>query len=453
MEIINLPYSEDSSQIFTKLKHLPWAVLLDSCQPHGAEGRYDIFSADPTVKLITHGAQTELITRTDANTSDACPFSLVHEALGAALPNDTDLPFVGGALGYFSYDLGRRIEKISDQCVHDLVFPDMAIGIYDWAIVVDHVKESACVVAQYKDSHTSEIVKHILELLENNSAQSEQKFNLETSFEPNITFDEYAIAFDAIKNYLVEGDCYQTNLAQRFQAQYNGSVWDAFTQLRLANQAPYSAYLNYPFAKFISCSPERFISVKNGIVETKPIKGTRQRSADPAVDHQLGLELLASEKDRAENLMIVDLMRNDIGKICETGSVKVPELFALESFPAVHHLVSTVTGKLPDDKNAIDLLRACFPGGSITGAPKVRAMEIIEELEKHRRNIYCGSIGYISFDGNMDTCITIRTLTFLKNKVYYSAGGAIVADSELHDEYEESLLKAKNVFRILEEIQ
>ena len=262
----------------------------------------------------------------------------------------------------------------------------------------------------------------------------------------------YTQAFNRIKQYLKDGDCYQVNLAQRFGAHCEGDPWMAYQTLRKINAAPFSCYLNLPEVQILSSSPERFLKLTKGVVETKPIKGTRPRKQDDAEDRQQIKSLENSHKDRAENLMIVDLLRNDISKTCEKGSVKVPVIFDVESYATVHHLVSTVTGLLADDQHALDLLKSCFPGGSITGAPKIRAMEIIEELEPNRRGVYCGAIGYIGFDGNMDTNIAIRTLVHSKNTIRFWAGGGIVNDSVMEEEYQESFDKAAAMLDLLQQL-
>ncbi|MEX0607274.1 MAG: aminodeoxychorismate synthase component I, partial [Halofilum sp. (in: g-proteobacteria)] len=249
------------------------------------------------------------------------------------------------------------------------------------------------------------------------------------------------------------GDCYQVNLAQRFEVAASGDPWVAFRRLRTINPAPFAAYLNGPDAQVLSVSPERFLwADAEGHVETRPIKGTRPRNADAAADAALAQALATSPKDRAENVMIVDLLRNDLGKVCATGSVRVPRLCDIESFPTVHHLVSTVIGRLAPEHHALDLLRACFPGGSITGAPKIRAMEIIEELEPQRRGVYCGSIGYVGFDGAMDTNIAIRTLVYSEGRARFWAGGGIVIDSEAESEYQETFDKAAAMLALLGEV-
>jgi para-aminobenzoate synthetase component 1 len=269
----------------------------------------------------------------------------------------------------------------------------------------------------------------------------------------NMTHAEYREAIARIKRYILDGDCYQVNFAQRFSVAAEGDPWQAYKGLRQLNAAPFAAYLNNPYCQVLSSSPERFLLVRDGRVETKPIKGTAPRGEDPVEDMMLAEMLKNSPKDQAENVMIVDLLRNDLGKVCVPGSVEVPELFKLESYARVHHLVSKVRGRLERAEDALSLLRACFPGGSITGAPKLRAMEIIEELEPHRRGIYCGSIGYIGFNGDMDSNIAIRTMVHAEGVTRLWAGGGIVADSDPEAEYRETYHKAAALLDLLQRME
>ena len=270
-------------------------------------------------------------------------------------------------------------------------------------------------------------------------------FKLNADWSANMDKQAYLEKFNKIQNYILSGDCYQVNLTQRFQAAYQGDEYQAYQALLADNRPPFAAFLRLPAQTILSLSPERFLKLHGGIVETKPIKGTCPRFQDLQQDQQSRQRLLTSEKDRAENLMIVDLMRNDIGRVCLPGSVSVPKLFDIESFPAVHHLVSTVLGKLGANYSCEDLLRACFPGGSITGAPKIRAMDIIAELEPNRRQVYCGSIGYINGNGEMDMNISIRTLVCHKQQIYCWAGGGLVADSNVDQEYQECFDKLSKI--------
>jgi para-aminobenzoate synthetase component 1 len=276
-------------------------------------------------------------------------------------------------------------------------------------------------------------------------------FRITSPVTSNMTRERYGRAFRRIHDYIRDGDCYQVNLAQRFAAEASGDAWLAYQALRIINPAPFSAFFSTPYVQVLSASPERFLKVEAGRVETRPIKGTRPRAGHPRLDAELAEALRSSEKDRAENVMIVDLLRNDLSKNCRLGSVKVPKLFDVESFATVHHLVSTVTGELQSGRDALDLLRGCFPGGSITGAPKLRAMQIIEELELNRRGVYCGAIGYVGFNGNMDLNIAIRTLVYSGGVIRCWAGGGIVADSRAEDEYQETFDKAAAMLKLLQQ--
>lgn len=270
-----------------------------------------------------------------------------------------------------------------------------------------------------------------------------------SKFSPTITAKEYAVGISTIQQYIYAGDCYQVNYAQRFSAAYSGDPFTAYLALRAALPSPFSGYMEFTQGALLSLSPERFIQVADGKAESQPIKGTIKRGSDPVSDQQNAAILQASPKDKAENVMIVDLLRNDLSKHCL--DVAVPQLFTLQSFANVHHLVSTVTASLRPEAAAVQVLEDCFPGGSITGAPKIRAMEIIEELEPARRALYCGSLGYISADGNMDTNITIRSLVCSQGKIHCWGGGGIVADSEVDKEYQESVTKVKVLMDTLEE--
>ncbi|MCW8943348.1 MAG: aminodeoxychorismate synthase, component I, partial [Sedimenticola sp.] len=370
------------------------------------------------------------------------------------LKQQSDLPFCGGAIGWFSYDLAWRIEKLPESLKSREQLPDMVIGLYDWAVVVDHQKQRSWLVGEGRDPQTRKRWWSLLRLF---CAPSKvvkiRTFQITSPVQTNMDRATYAAAFERIKEYIKEGDCYQVNFAQRFSASAEGDGWAAYQDLREMNPAPFSAYLKTPYAEILSSSPERFLKLRDRQVETKPIKGTRPRGDSPEGDSAMAKELAMSAKDRAENLMIVDLLRNDLGRVCSSGTVKVPELFAVESYATVHHLVSTVTGELKSDQDGVGLLRACFPGGSITGAPKIRAMEIIAELEPDRRGLYCGSIGYISFDGQMDSNITIRTLVYNQGEIRCWAGGGIVHDSEVDAEYQETFDKASALLRLLSQGQ
>lgn len=451
IKLTEIPYQRDSAALFGRIADEPWSIFLDSGYPMIDQGRYDILAARPFTTLVTFGNETTITDRAgNRKISTADPFALVSQYLGDRIENLSGLPFCGGALGYFAYDLGRRIETLPEIAENDVPVPDMAIGLYDWAVIIDHHQRRSCLVSYGRDEQTYRDWSELTELFYSGTYRTPMNFEPVGDIESNFDRKSYAGAFNKIKDYIHEGDCYQVNLAQRFKITVSGSPWDAYLKLRRINPAPFASYFNFPQGTVLSSSPERFLKVTNGLVETKPIKGTRRRSLYPYEDKSLAVELMESTKDRAENLMIVDLLRNDLGKNCVNGSVSVPRLFALESYATVHHLVSTITGQLRADRHVLDLLRGCFPGGSITGAPKLRAMEIIEELEPNRRTVYCGSIGYIGFDGNMDCNIAIRTLVQHENRMVCWAGGGIVYDSVMEAEYQESFDKAAALLHILE---
>ena len=448
--VFPLPYFADSAALFSSIAHRPWSVFLDSGYPYSRQGRYDIIAADPVCTLVTHGDTTTISRDNQAVTSAADPFDLVKAQLLSEVEGFDGLPFNGGAIGYFSYDLARRLESLPVIAVDAEQIAEMAVGIYQWAVVVDHQHQQTVLVGQGLDEPLRQALSAQFSRLP--EAQTPAAFNVVSAIVSNMDRDAYTQAFNKIKQYLKDGDCYQVNLAQRFVARCEGDPWTAYQKLRELNAAPFSCYLNLPEVQILSSSPERFLKLTQGVVETKPIKGTRPRKVDAFEDRQQIAQLENSDKDRAENLMIVDLLRNDISKTCKKGSVKVPVIFDVESYATVHHLVSTVTGLLADDQHALDLLKSCFPGGSITGAPKIRAMEIIEELEPNRRGVYCGAIGYIGFNGNMDTNIAIRTLVHANNTIRCWAGGGIVNDSVVDEEYQESFDKAAALLDLLQQL-
>ncbi|WP_231730922.1 aminodeoxychorismate synthase component I [Lacimicrobium alkaliphilum] len=441
----------DLPRLFSHYSARPWAMLLDSAGTTHVNGEFDLMLAEPLAWVITKGEISEVHRHDQCISSDADPLQLVEQLIAEYFPQPeqatlSDFPFSCGAAGYFAYDLGRRFESLPVTAEADIQAPEMAVGIYSWAVVKSRQSGESWLLS-HPDYPAPDAT--LLSQQASQAGSNNQAFSLTSPWQANMTEDEYCQKLRRIHEYLLAGDCYQVNLAQRFTAGYKGDEWQAYQKLREANQAPFSAFIRLENACVMSISPERFLSVQDGKVQTKPIKGTRPRSLDQKEDKALAEALATSEKDRAENLMIVDLLRNDISKHCQSGSVKVPQLFAIESFPAVHHLVSTVEGRLKSDSSPLDLLRGAFPGGSITGAPKIRAMEIIEELEPHRRSIYCGSIGYLSADGRMDTSICIRTLLCENHQLHCWAGGGIVLDSDAGMEYQETLDKVNKILPVL----
>ena len=452
MKLTELDYSHNVVRLFERIAHEPWSMLLDSGYPYIDSGRFDIIVGRPAVTLETRGMETRVTYQGEKQISTENPFTLLRHHLGEQETNLSGLPFCGGAVGYFAYDLGRRLEAMPALAKRDIEMPDMAVGIYDWSVIIDHHLRQAWLCSYRRFDTTNNCRDELESLFQKEIVTKLHDYQFISEVESNLPESGYNAAFDRIKHYIREGDCYQVNLAQRFSAGFQGNDWQLYKQLRQRNPAPYSAYLNLPCGSILSSSPERFIRVTDQQVEAKPIKGTVRRSVFAYEDKALAESLLESEKDRAENLMIVDLLRNDIGRNCRAGSVTVPRLFALETYASVHHLVSTVRGSLEEGRHALDLLRGCFPGGSITGAPKVRAMEIIEELEPHQRSVYCGAVGFIGFDGNMDTNIAIRTMIRCKDSVYCYAGGGIVWDSESDKEYRECFDKASAMLELFKPI-
>lgn len=442
-----LPYHSDASTYFAAIRDLPWVAWLDG----GGGGRYDILVAQPIRTITTRGGQTQIQDKHSLNISEQEPFELLRQQLGTSIESLPEIPFAGGVLGYWGYDLARRYHRIPEIAQDAENMPEMAVGIYDWAVVLDRQELSARLVSRIRFAETEQILPKILEKLNSPSphGKGEKPFSVQGAIASNFTHAAYRKAFDTVQRFLHEGDCYQINLAQRFAAKATGDAFAAYLELRRLSPTPYSAFIDFPQAQILCTSPERFLKVEQTKVVTKPIKGTRPRSTNVTEDVMLAEELSNHQKDRAENLMIVDLLRNDLGKSCEPGSVRAPKLFEVESFANVHHLVSTVEGKLKKECDALNVLRDCFPGGSVTGAPKQRAMEIIEQLEPHRRGVYCGVIGYIGHDGNMDTNIAIRTLVYSEGTIRCWAGGGVVADSRCDAEYQETLDKASGMLELL----
>ncbi|MNQ57574.1 Aminodeoxychorismate synthase component 1 [compost metagenome] len=430
-----LPYHANPAHYFAAIRHAPGSVLLDSGRPSAERGRYDLLSAWPLATLA--------VAPDESGNAFLQRLRDTLTRLGeASLPAPFELPFAGGLIGYLSYDFGRHLEALPSRALDDLQLPDARFGLYDWALISDHLHGTSQLVFH---PDLSEIERQrLIGLFSQDTEATDTAFNLDGAMQPDLSADDYRQAFERIQHYIQAGDCYQVNFAQRFRAPCQGDAWAAYCALRAACPTPFSGFQSLPDGgAVLSLSPERFVKVSAGHVETRPIKGTRPRGQDATQDAANAAELLASPKDRAENLMIVDLLRNDLGRTCRIGSVRVPELFSLESYPNVHHLVSSVTGELADHKDALDLIAGSFPGGSITGAPKIRAMQIIDELEPTRRGLYCGSLMYLDVRGEMDSSIAIRSLLVKDGQVCCWGGGGIVADSDWQAEYQESITKVK----------
>ncbi|ABF14011.1 aminodeoxychorismate synthase component I [Candidatus Palibaumannia cicadellinicola] len=447
--LTNLPYQPDAVlNIFAPLSIQPWAILLHSSNTNHVDGNFDILVAKPIVTLVTNNGVTKICNGTDYLFSKTDPFILIQQELEKmqliVQPNKY-IPFQGGAVGLFSYDLVRYFETLPRIAQRDLNLPDMAVGIYRWALIADHARSTLTLVSYEEPS------KILASLMHYTTSYNTTIFRLHSSWVSNMTRANYGEKFRKIQQFLQDGDCYQVCLAQRFSATCSGDEWLAFRHLVAYNSVPFAAFIRLnQQTTVLSFSPERFLRLRENIIESRPIKGTIPRLLNVEEDRLQAIRLAASSKDMAENLMIVDLLRNDIGKVALPGSVQVPSLFAIETFPQVYHMVSTITGTLSPHYSACDLIRACFPGGSVVGAPKVQAMKMIEQLEPQCRSAWCGSIGYLSYCGTMDTNITIRTLIIDHHKIYCSVGGGIIADSDEETEYQETLAKAATLLPLLE---
>ncbi len=432
-----------------RLLELPRPVLLDSSLTDGRGGRYSFFTADPFLTVRSWGRRVELTGPAGRAVTEEDPWDLLRLLLRRypvdwveGLP-----PFLGGAVGYFGYDLGRTLERLPATAA-DEGLPKLDVGFYDWVLAADHLSGESWIVAtglptgEEADAHAR--VAGIQERLRAAPSSSSNAASLEAPrLRSNFRRADYLRAVERAREYIAAGDIFQVNLSHRLEGEWDGAAWPLYERLRATSPVSYGAYLDLGDVRVLSASPERFLKLDGGRIETRPIKGTRPRGHTPDEDRDLGEGLRASEKDRAENLMIVDLLRNDIGKVSRVGSVRAPKLFDLERHASVWHLVSTVTGELRPGLDAVDLLRACFPGGSVTGCPKIRAMEIIEELEPVRRGVYCGVIGYLSFTGAMDTNIVIRTLVLRDGRMDLQVGGAVTYDSDPETEYAETLAKGR----------
>ncbi len=448
---------------FELFKERPYSFFLDSGMDPQKLGRYSFMGSDPFLVLRSRGKEIALIYGDREEVVIGNPFDVLGELLEryALDSSPSPIPFVGGAVGYLSYDLCHFIERLPQTAVDDLKLPGCYLAFYDAVLAFDHLEGRAYIAStgfpELDEARRLKRARERLNKLRGILAEmpttevslcSERA--LDVRMRANFSHEEYIQAVAAAREYISAGDIFQVNLSQRFEADLPITPYELYSRLRSINPAPFAAYLNLDGVSVASASPERFLRVRGDTVETRPIKGTRPRGGSAAEDEALAMELLGSIKDRAENVMIVDLERNDLGRVCRYGTIRVRELWTLERYATVFHLTSTVEGRLRQDKDRIDLLRATFPGGSITGAPKVRAMEIIDELEPTKRSVYTGSIGYLSFDGEMDLNIVIRTFIIKDGKAYFQVGGGIVYDSDPEAEYLETLDKARALIEALE---
>jgi len=456
-QILEVQLDRPLEEVFALYKDDPHPFWLDSSLAGGKLGQWSYMGSRPYRLLKSKGPRIEISSAVEQWEYLGDPFFALDKELSSVrlAPASVPIPFLGGAVGFFSYDLGRMLEQLPERTDDDLAVPDMYLGFYSVVLAVSHPENKAYLVATglpYTGAEAITQARHDLDqavaklsapsvILPDPAGETNISMaDLKSHFSP----ETYCQAVEHIKDYIAAGDIYQANMTQRLEAPLRMQAYQLYRRLRRVNPAPFAAYLDCGEGLCVlSSSPERFLLLDNGIVEARPIKGTRPRGRTPEEDRANREELLLSQKDRAELVMIIDLERNDLGRVCTYGTVCVPELVVLEEYKTVFHLVSTVRGELAQGRSPIDLLRATFPGGSITGAPKIRAMEIIEELEPVRRGIYTGAIGYIGFNGRMDLNIAIRTMVNKDERVYLQVGGAIVADSVPIEEYRETWHKAR----------
>ncbi|HIZ76401.1 MAG TPA: aminodeoxychorismate synthase component I [Firmicutes bacterium] len=432
-------------EIYSRYHRERNTVFLDSSLRNSL-GKYSIIGLHPYL-TITNDGETLVVNGTPQD-EDFETF-LRRYLLEHWDENETDLPIVSGAIGYFSYDYGRKSAGISSRHRKEVEIPQCILNFYDDFIIEDHQKKKIWFVANGKLQKSCLAVEQLEREIAEIPRITEDHRAYEITVIPNFQKKDYLDAIDKMIQYIIEGDIYIANMTQQLAIRSEKVPFDAFLKLRRINPSPFGGYLQYGDFQIICASPERFLLMKQKKIETRPIKGTRKRGETPQEDAALRRELEQSEKDRSELLMIVDLERNDLNHVCVPGSVKVTELFAVEEYATVFHLVSTITGRLREELTAMDLMSAAFPGGSITGAPKIRAMEIIDELEHSQRNLYTGSIGYLTLDGSMDLNIVIRTALHKDGVYHLGVGGGITFESDLEFEYEETLQKAKAILEAL----
>ncbi len=442
--ITKMETSLSAIEIFDMIENEPMSFILESSLYNEKYARFSIISSSPF-------EITEF-------TNDPKCFEKLEIIMNKYSDKkyEEHLPFHAGAVGYISYDAGRYLEKLPETSKRDIDIPDIYFGLYNWAFVIDHKENIVYITTAEIDSEKEkEIIDCRIDQIRDyenikmKKSFKDEKQNESIILKSGFTKNEYIKTIKKIKEYIKSGDIYQANLTQRFTGETKRTASDIYKSLREVSPTIFGGLLNFQKVNVISNSPERFIRIKDRMIETRPIKGTCPRGSDEYEDKKLVEELKNSEKDKAELLMIVDLERNDLGRISKTGSVKVPELFAVEQYANVSHLVATVQGILDNGVSIFDAIKATFPGGSITGAPKIRAMEIIEELEPTRRNVYTGAIGYMGFDNSADFNIAIRTIVKKDEHISFQVGGGITWDSDSEAEYNETLDKAKSIIKAL----
>lgn len=437
-----------AAELYTYFAGTDDSVFLDSSLVNKL-GRYSVIGAVPYLKLVKEGNNFYI----NGEKETTCSFETYLKTYLAEHKdkNNTELPIISGAIGYFSYEYGRKLMEV-DSVKEDLVsIPDAVLVFYDFYIIEDRQEQRTYLIANGITGEAAKLMDEMETRINGKPVYMQKESDTEYPIEvqPNFAKDEYKQAVDRMIRYIIEGDIYIVNMTQQLTVKSDKVPLDVFYDLRENNPSPFGGYFDYGDFQIVCASPERFLKMQKGHVNTRPIKGTRKRGETPEEDMLMRTELEKSEKDKSELLMIVDLERNDLNRVCNPGSVKVTELFSVEEYATVFHLVSDIEGDLEESKNIMDLLEAAFPGGSITGAPKYRAMEIIDEMENNKRNLYTGSIGYLTLDGDCDFNIVIRTALHKDGKYYLGVGGGITAESDLEFEYEETLQKAKAVLQAM----
>lgn len=432
-------------QAFSRLRRKEEAVFLDSSSV-SALGRYSIIACRPYQKLVQENGCFTVNGRPCETPFLEYAKRYLEEEKEA---NDTGLPIVSGAVGYFSYDFGQEKEGVISRHEKEVDIPESILTFYDVFLIEDHETKTLYLSANGKIKEAEQTVEEILTLIATDEEETAVREESVPLVYANFSSEEYKEAVDDMIRYIIDGDIYVVNMTQQLQIESSILPYDMFCRLREKNPSPFGGYLDYGTFQIVCASPERFMQMRDGKIRTRPIKGTRKRGNTPEEDQQLKEELAGSEKDQSELLMIVDLERNDLNRVCIPGTVKVTELFEVETYATVFHLIANVEGQIRPDRNAVDLIEAAFPGGSITGAPKLRAMELIDLKEHSRRNLYTGSIGYLSLNGDCDFNIVIRTAVHKDGVYHLGVGGGITCESDLAFEYEETWQKAKALLDVL----
>jgi len=445
-----------ASAIFNAFVSDNYSVFLDNSLNSSTLLNYSYITSDPFLIITSKGNNIKIKERETEKEFFGNPFNILNELIDKYNFDDNIniAPFQGGAIGYMSYEMRHHIEHMPSHALDYLELPEMCFGFYDWVISINHSKNTTTLISTIlpNNNHNSATnrIEWVKNKIKNASNLTKEKSKIKVGkLKSNFSEKQYLDSVRKVKYYIEKGDVYQVNIAQRFEIELEEKTWDLYKRLRQITPSNYSAFLRYPESDILSTSPEHFVSLKESLVHSKPMKGTRPRGSNKKSDNELLNDLKNSLKDRTENLMIVDVVRNDLGKVCLPGSINVKNLFKIEKYEHVFQMITDIYAELNDKYNIVDLLESCFPGGSVTGAPKIRAMEIIDEIEPVQRNVYCGAIGYFGFNGNMKTSIPIRTMIVKNNIGYFHVGGGIIYDSNPSMEYQETLDKAKGFFKAL----